>query len=531
MAPFDREADSLTRKTDKPRIVVLGSGWGAMSMIKALPESTASKYDIVVVSPRNYFLYTPLLPAVATGTMEERSIVEPVRNQILGKGRFFEAMATTIDPENKFVVACFPKDAGLDEKCFKIPYDQLVVSVGSINNTFGVPGVDEHCMYFKSIEDAKRLRARVSELFERAALPNTSTEDLERLLSFVIVGGGPTGVEVAAELHDMVTQDLRVLYPELMPFVKIRIIELMDHVLSTYDRKIAEYATEHFRRTGIECLTNTKVQGVQDDGVKVLLKDGTATTVPFGACVWCTGIKLNPLAQALIEALPKEDQTNFRAILTDNQLRVKGSKSSIFAIGDAATIEQPRAISRVGVLFDQGDADKDGLLSLEELRDVLAKASTEFPHLEEHARFLSDQTNRFAGLVNKALAGYGKKQPANAQNILGSLDPDTKLTRAEFEDLLKKIDNCLRALPATAQVARQQGEYLAEALSRAEVRGGELDISASGPFQYNHKGSLAYVGGDEAVMDIPLVGPIMGAGAGIAWKSFETYSQISFRNQ
>lgn len=124
----------------------------------------------------------------------------------------------------------------------------LVVSVGSVNNTFGVKGVEENCLFFKSIEDAKSLRARISELFERAALPNVPKEDIERLLSFVIVGGGPTGTEVAAEIHDMITQDLCKLYPELMPFVRVRIIELMDHVLSTYDRKIAEYATDHFRR-------------------------------------------------------------------------------------------------------------------------------------------------------------------------------------------------------------------------------------------------------------------------------------------
>ena len=110
-------------------------------------------------------------------------------------------------------------------RCFMIPYDILIMSVGSVNNTFGVKGVEENCMFFKSIEDAKALRARVSELFERAALPDVSREDRERLLSFVIVGGGPTGTEVAAELHDMIEQDLCHVYPDLMPYTKVRIIE------------------------------------------------------------------------------------------------------------------------------------------------------------------------------------------------------------------------------------------------------------------------------------------------------------------
>ena len=163
-------------KSDKPRIVVLGSGWGAISFMKALDKKTASKYDVVLLSPRNYFLYTPLLPAVATGTMEERSIVEPIRNVMVNKGEFYEAVCNQVDPVKKELIACFPKDAGFPESCFKMSYDHLVVSVGSVNNTFGVKGVQDHCFFFKNIEDASRLRGQVSECFERAALPYTPDE-------------------------------------------------------------------------------------------------------------------------------------------------------------------------------------------------------------------------------------------------------------------------------------------------------------------------------------------------------------------
>jgi NADH:ubiquinone reductase (non-electrogenic) len=163
-------------KTAKPRVVVLGSGWGAISFMKALPKNISENYDIVLVSPRNYFLYTPLLPAVATGTMEERSIVEPIRNVTTGKGDYYEAACQSVDPQKRVITACFPKDAGFPEACFRMPYDHLVVSVGSINNTFGIKGVQEHCFFFKSIEDASRLRNQVSECFERAALPYTPEE-------------------------------------------------------------------------------------------------------------------------------------------------------------------------------------------------------------------------------------------------------------------------------------------------------------------------------------------------------------------
>ena len=114
--------------------------------------------------------------SVTTGTMEERSIVEPIRNVMYQKGAYYEAECQSIDPETRTLVACFPKDAGFPQSCFRMQYDHLVVSVGSINNTFGVKGVEDHCFYFKSIKDANKLRSQMSECFERAALPYTSEE-------------------------------------------------------------------------------------------------------------------------------------------------------------------------------------------------------------------------------------------------------------------------------------------------------------------------------------------------------------------
>jgi Pyridine nucleotide-disulphide oxidoreductase len=175
--PFTQASTGITiPTTDKPRIIVLGSGWGAISFVKAFKKAVASDYDIVLISPRNYFLYTPLLPAVATGTMEERSIVEPIRNTITGKGRYFEAVCQDVDPDRKILTACFPKDAGFPEACFRMQYDHLIVSVGSVNNTFGISGVREHCFFFKGVRDAVKLRRQISECFERAALPYTPDE-------------------------------------------------------------------------------------------------------------------------------------------------------------------------------------------------------------------------------------------------------------------------------------------------------------------------------------------------------------------
>jgi NADH:ubiquinone reductase (non-electrogenic) len=531
---YDKVASGSANKT---RVVVLGSGWGAMSFIKALDDAALQKYEIILISPRNYFVYTPLLPAMCVGTVEERSIVEPVRSVMTNKGKFFEAQCKEIFPEEKSLVCCFPEDAGFPEACWKLPYDILVLGVGSVNNTFGIKGVADHCNFFKSVEDASRLRLRVSECFERAALPQTTPEERKKLLSFVMVGGGPTGVEVAAELRDLIQDDLSKIFPqEILDDVSIKLIELTDHVLSTYDRAISIYTAKTFAKNGIDLILNTRVSAVGSDAVTIVDKDGKESEIPFGACVWATGVAMHPLVKQLQERLPEGAQTHFRSVVTDEFLSVKGSNGSIFAFGDAATIEQQRALDAAEDLFGQADANKDGKLQLGELRDVMKKASKRFPHLAEHATFLENKYgySRFGNVVSKAFASGGDNDKTGKSSIYKEIDETSALDKEQFQELLKTIDSGLRALPATAQVAKQEGEFLAKVLTSAstEPSEGRVEIApGERPFEYFHKGSLAYVGSDRAVMDVPIVGPVMGILAGLAWRGFETFSQISFRNQ
>lgn len=527
---LDKPSSASSTKT---RVVVLGSGWAAMSFVKAWDPALADKYELILVSPRNYFVYTPLLPAMCAGTVEERSIVEPVRAVMGGKGKFFEAKCTEILPEERSIVACFPEDAGFPEACFKVPYDVLVMAVGCVNNTFGIQGVAENTNFFKSVEDASKLRLRVSECFERAALPQTTKEERQKLLSFVIVGGGPTGVEVAAELHDLFLNDLAKLYPDQIGDVRIRVIELMDHVLSTYDRAISNYTAEVFKRNGIELVLNSRVQSVGSDSVTTVDKKGNVVELPFGACVWATGIAMNPLIRQLQERLPEGSQTHFRSVVTDESLRVRGAPDgSLFALGDAATIAQQKALDKADELFERAAKDSEGRMSLSGLQKIMTEAAEEFPHLREHASFLELKygVQRFGGIVFKAFEAARRGQ--SEAGVYKGITESSTLDREQFRELLKTIDSGLRTLPATAQVAKQQGEFLAKLFAENDIRPGDNSLSPEAKaFKYYHKGSLAYVGTDRAVMDVPVVGPVMGLFAGLAWRGFETFSQISFRNQ
>ena len=520
--PTSIDASSVppTTGTGRKTVVVLGSGWGAISFVKSLEQTC--QYDVILVSPRNYFLYTPLLPGAATGAVEERSIVEPIRRPIAEKGyKYYEAACIDVDPTSK-KITCRAADPSFEcsddaDECpwhtFDVEYDYLVTSVGAVPNTFGVPGVEENAMFFKEIVHASKFRREVNERFERATLPDVPEERLSELLSFVVIGAGPTGVELAAELYDMVYEDVARMYPSrLLPFVKISIIDLQEKILSAYDRRIAEYATEFFQRANIECLLNKQVQEVKEGSV--VMKDsmsGEIETIPAGLSVWCSGIKLNPLCEKIMDKLPAGSQENRRSLATDKNLRVKGSNGTIFAIGDCATMERPRSLSKALELFrSAAKCDEAGVCDVnpdkETVKAALATGIEEFPHLEE--------------VINNIDEAFDKHS-----------DPSTKKLSFEgFKGMLTEVDNGLRALPATAQVAKQEGEYLASFFNACDADAERLRSESEGKFEYVHKGSLAYIGKNAAVADIPGFAIVKGVAGGLIWKSFETISQVSVRN-
>lgn len=534
LVPASMTSTSSSSRGGRPRVCVLGSGWAAVAFLKRL-STYDTHYDVTVVSPRNYFLYTPLLPGAATGAIEGRSIVEPVRRALSDKNfTFYEAMALRIEPGAstsrgdekangggggrlicRAADLSSEEDKGMAGSCpwhvFDVEYDYLVVACGAVPNTFGVPGVAENAMFFKEACHADRFRREVTERFERAALPGTPVQRVKETLTFIIVGGGPTGVELAAELYDFVVEDVsKVFPPYLKSLVSIKIIDLMDFILSTYDRRIAEYATAEFRRNEIDLLLNKQVVAVRD-GVLIIRDRETEeeSLLPFGLCVWCTGIGLNPLCSQLIDVLPEGAQDNKRALKVDKHLRVLGSGGSIFALGDCATVVRPKSMGRAEDLFREGGSNLDRRIGLAELQAMLRRGSEEFSHLEE--------------LANRAEDAYNEIVDADGQNGLNF---------EQFKEMLAKTDAGLRSFPATAQVAKQEGEYLADLFNTAEGDSEYISTREDTPaFRYQHRGSLAYIGRDTGVADIPGFTVLKGLVGGLVWKGFETWSQVGWRNR
>lgn len=193
----DDESPEKKNQKHKPKLVVLGTGWGSVALLKNI---NPDEYHITVVSPSNVFTFTPMLPSATVGTLELRSLVEPIRRIVSGcKGHYLKAQAEAVDFSEKLVEISSIGVTG-EREHFYLPYDKLIIGTGSITNPHGVKGL-EYCHFLKDIDDARMIRNHVITNLEQACLPTTPDDERRRLLSFVISGGGPTGVEFAAEVN------------------------------------------------------------------------------------------------------------------------------------------------------------------------------------------------------------------------------------------------------------------------------------------------------------------------------------------
>lgn len=388
--------------SNERKVLVLGGGFAAYRFVRELGKKG---YKATLAAPRNHFLFTPLLPSTTVGTLEFRSILEPLRNQ--DNARFQLMAATGLDRERRVVSGVSP----LDGRPMELPYDDLVIAVGAVPGTFGIPGVADHATFLKEMRDARVIRRRVLDCLELAATPGIDPEERKRLLTFVVVGGGPTGVEFAAELHDFMRADLAAVYPEEVRDSHIILLEALPKLLGAFDQSLSDYTAKRFHRVNIDVRTERRVVNVAAD--RLALHDGSE--ISFGLLVWATGNAATDFVKAI--DLPKDGAGR---LLVGPDLKVKGEES-IYALGDCSFIEGG-------------------------------------------------------------------------------------------------------PLPATAQVAEQQGRYLGRAFRR-RAAGKRVE-----PFVYKKMGMLAYVGGNRAVADLP---GIKGSGfvTFLFWRSVYLSKLVSARNR
>ncbi|KAJ4425073.1 NADH:ubiquinone oxidoreductase [Gnomoniopsis sp. IMI 355080] len=330
--------NQVTPDPSKKTLVILGTGWGSVALLKKLDTEN---YNVVVISPRNYFLFTPLLPSCTTGTVEHRSIMEPIRTILQQKKasvKYYEAEASSIDPERKVVRIHDDSEIKGAVSETEVAYDMLVVGVGAENATFGIPGVREHGCFLKEIGDAQRIRKKIMDCVETAAFKDQAPEEVNRLLHMVVVGGGPTGVEFAGELQDFFEEDIKRLIPDISDRFKVTLVEALPNVLPSFSKQLIDYTESTFKEEKIDILTKTMVKKVTDKTVEAEANrpDGTKEKIvlPYGLLVWATGNALRPIVKDLMSHIPAQKDSR-RGLAVNEYLVVQGARD-IWAVGDCA---------------------------------------------------------------------------------------------------------------------------------------------------------------------------------------------------
>ncbi len=307
------------------RVVILGAGFGGLFTALGLERRLRKegRAEILLLDARNFHLFSPMLHEVTSGSVEPRHVVWPIR--ALGRRTrttFERRQVRSVDLERGRVLT----DRG------EVGYDYLVIALGSTTDYFGVPGAEEKAFTFKTLTDAVRLRNHLLEMFEQADLEQ-DPDRRRRLLTFVLVGAGCTGVELATELHDLARKTLVRHYPRLdAREVRIVLAEASGRIIPCVSDRLAALGLEKVRRKGIEVRLHAPAVGVGDGGVE--LTDGQV--LPTATAIWTAGVKANPI----VEALPVEKDKLGRVVV--NEYLELPPFPGVFVIGDAAHSWDPR---------------------------------------------------------------------------------------------------------------------------------------------------------------------------------------------
>ncbi len=411
--------DSLkpSGRPPRPTVVIVGAGFGGLAAAKALADAPV---EVVVIDQRNHHTFQPLLYQVATAGLDVDDICYTTRGIFhrQSNARALQAAVTGVDFENRQVITAEGP---------AIPYDHLILAIGAVTADFDVPGVANHTFGLKSASEAMDIRNHVLRNFELAE--RSADEGRRRALTtVVIVGGGPTGVEMAGGFAELIDKPLRRDFPGIdTDRARVVLVEGRDRLLTGFADSLGDKARHRLEQMGVEVKLSTQVEAVSAEAVRFAGGD----TIESNTVVWAAGVRGHPLADALGLATNRGGR-----IAVDEQLRVEG-RPNVFAIGDVAASP------------DTSNRSSDG-----------------------------------PGLT------------------------DTPL------------------VPQVAPGAVQGGQHVAK-LIVAELGGDDHP----GPFVYRDKGSMATIGRNAAVVELPKGPKISGFPGWVAWLGLHLVMLIGFRNR
>ncbi|MDI6856766.1 MAG: NAD(P)/FAD-dependent oxidoreductase [Dehalococcoidia bacterium] len=321
-----------------PRIVVLGAGFGGLSAVRTLHRRLGDHAHVRLIDRHNDHLFTPLLYEVATWALDPYEVASPLRQYAGRRGiEFRRATVQGIDFERCRVLL-----DGDEEH-----YDYLIIALGSATNFFGNESAQRHALPLKWIEDGLAIRNHVIDMLEEA-VQTREAQERRRLLTFVIVGGGSTGVEAAAALMDFLRKVIPSDYPLLsMDEARVVVVELAGRLLGHMGERMAKAALTKLRESGVEVWLNTRPAEVLPD--QLLLADGRRLATR--TMIWATGVRAPDLVTSL-----DAPHGSSGGLLVDQFLQVQG-RPGVYAVGDNAHIEDPRTREPVPLLAQSAEEE------------------------------------------------------------------------------------------------------------------------------------------------------------------------------
>jgi NADH dehydrogenase len=335
------------RSDRRHRVVVVGAGFGGLFATKALRRADV---DITLINGTAYHLFQPLLYQVATGILSQGEIAPPIREILRRQDNVDVKLGwvTDVDVEARTVSVEAP---GID---YTVEYDTLIVGAGASQSYFGNDQFADHAPGMKSIDDALELRARIFGAFELADL-QTDPAEIERWMTFVVVGAGPTGVEMAGQIAELAHRNLPGQYKHIDPSTaRIILIDALDAVLNTFGDHLSTRALRQLHLLGVEVELETRVVDVDATGIEVDTKRGHQR-IESMTKMWAAGVAAPPLARKLAEAAGAETDRAGR-VKVNPDLTLPGHPE-IFAVGDMISLNQLPGVAQVAIQSGRYAAD------------------------------------------------------------------------------------------------------------------------------------------------------------------------------
>ena len=379
---------------DRHHVVVIGAGLGGLSAVQKLKNADV---DVTVIDKKNHHLFQPMLYQVTTGLISASDVAPSIRQLLDGQDNadFINGEVTDIDVNGQTVTANL---AGTERV---VSYDSLIVAAGSNQSYFGNDHFAEFAPGMKTLDDALEIRSTILTAFEKAEMTDDPAER-ERLLTFIIVRAGPTGVELAGQVAELAHRTLTKKYSQVGPeAAKIYLLDGAPQVLPPFGKRLGRKAQRTLEKAGVTVRLNAMVSNVDENSVTYKTKDGNETTIEGFTKIWSAGVAASPLGKLIADQVDGVEADRGGRVAVNEDLTV-GDKDNVYIIGDMINLNKLPGLAQVAM---QGGAHAAKLIAAKTDEESTADEKEPFDYFDKGTMAIINRFNAVAKIGKTELHG------------------------------------------------------------------------------------------------------------------------------